>query len=44
MESTYDASNLLNNFTVGKVGSYYLFQYLTNNEIAYDEVYPIPVA
>lgn len=44
MESTYDASNLLNNFTVGKVGFYYLFQYLTNNEIAYDEVYPVPVA
>lgn len=44
LESTYDVSGSFNNFTVGPVGSYYLFQYLTNNEIAYDEVYPIPVA
>lgn len=31
LESTYDVSGSLNNFTVGPVGSYYLFQYLTNN-------------
>lgn len=44
LESTYDGSGLLNNFTVGSVGSYYLFKYLTENEIAYEEVYPLPIA
>lgn len=44
LESTYDVSGSFNNFTVGPVGQYYQFQYLTNNEIAYDEVYPVPVA
>ncbi len=31
MEATYDVSGALNNYTVGKVGSYYQFQYLTDN-------------
>lgn len=44
IETTDEPSGLLNDFTVGPVGDYYLFEYETIYEIAFDQVYPIPIA
>jgi hypothetical protein len=43
IESTNEPMGL-NNFSNGPVGSYYRFDYITESEISYDEVYTVPIA
>ncbi len=40
----YETSGDLNNYFVGPVGQYYQFEYRTDEEIAYHEVYTVPIA
>ena len=44
LETTFEPTGLLNDFTVGPVGSFYQFEYETPQEIAYEQVYPVPIA
>lgn len=41
--SMYETTDF-NNFLIGPVGAYYQFEYHTDREIAYHEVYPVPIA
>jgi hypothetical protein len=41
--SMYESTDI-NNYLIKPVGSYYQFEYRTDHEIAYHEVYPVPIA
>ena len=40
--SMYESTDI-NNYLIKPVGSYYQFEYRTDKEIAYHEVYPVPI-